>query len=388
MIETKSSTVESLQAQNLHELSQRSSGPCITILLPPFRPAEHSKSKGAVLKILLQDALRQLTANRVSEPVVRDLVTPLEQLAGDPELAGGSSSCRAIFRSPEALHQFELVEPVTAALMIGGCFQIRPILRELVAPHYYVLELTKKRVELVRATGVRGEPVELPQGIPVTLEAALSFKPPDHDLENRAAAGSGSGAMHGIRFGTGSARENEHTYLADFYKAVDRGIHELLHAARPPLVLAGVQEDTALYRSIAAYPNLLEESVPGSHAGLEPENGLLRQAFTIVRLDSIDQAAASLTESKERNAPARFSTDLDKILHAAIEGRIHRLYIDENAQRIGRFKGQKRGGRCDWGEEDLLNLAAVETFRQGGAVFALPGSKMPDHAVVAAVFRY
>jgi hypothetical protein len=53
----------------------------------------------------------------------------------------------------------------------------------------------------------------------------LAFKPPDHDLENRSAAGSSVGAMRAVRFGTGSGRETQHTYLRTSIKAVDHGLH-------------------------------------------------------------------------------------------------------------------------------------------------------------------
>ncbi len=70
-----------------------------------------------------------------------------------------------------------------------------------------------------------------------------------------------------------------------------------------------------------------------------------------------------------------------------MEGRIHRLYVDKLARKPGVFQGAKRGGRWDWGQEDLLNVAAVETVLQGGAPFALPGDRMPEGASLA-VFRY
>jgi hypothetical protein len=71
-----------------------------------------------------------------------------------------------------------------------------------------------------------------------------------------------------------------------------------------------------------------------------------------------------------------------------VEGRVRHLYIDEVARKLGVFEGSKRGGRWDWGEEDLLNVAAVETIMQGGLAFALPTSRMPEGAAAAAILRY
>jgi len=263
------------------------------------------------------------------------------------------------------------------------------VLADLHLPaEFYLLKLSQKQVDLLRCAGLQAEPVDLPKGIPRTLEEALEFKPPDHDLENRSPAGSSAPAMRGIRFGTGSGRENARVYLADFFKAVDRGVRELVQGKATPLILAGVGEDTVIYQSISEYPRLLEDSIHGSASMPSPQDELLRQAYAIIRADCTERAAASLVEMKERMAPARFLTDLDAILRAAVEGRVGWLYINEDAQIFGVFEGVRRGGRLDWGEEDLLNVAALETLLQRGSVYALPDAKMPDGVAVAAGLRY
>jgi hypothetical protein len=40
------------------------------------------------------------------------------------------------------------------------------------------------------------------------------------------------------------------------------------------------------------------------------------------------------------------------------------------------------------GDEDLLDLAALQTFSTGGTVYAVTPEQMPDKAQVAAIFRY
>lgn len=388
MTEVKVAALESLQLKDVQELV-RSTGPCVTFLLPPYRPGAQAQSMAAILKTHLQDAARRLATRRIQDSATNDLLAPLRQLTEAPEFLSGSNCGRAIFRAPEVFAKFDMVQPSRAELTVGGCFHIRPILSELhLPPEFYVLKLSQKQVGVMRCAGLRCATVELPKGVPRTLDEALAFKAPDHDLENRSAAGGSSGAMRGIRFGTGSGRETQHTYLADFYKAVDRGMRELLNSSGAPLVLAGVDEETATYRSISTYSNLMNQPIHGGANSPLAEDELLRRAHAIVRSDYTERAAASLAESKERLAPARFSTELDAILRAAFEGRVSRLYIDESAQRRGVFVGERRGAWGDWGEEDLLNLAAVETILQSGQAFALPGDRMPDGAAVAAVLRY
>jgi len=384
MIEAKVTELESPRLELVQDLI-RSNGHRITILLPPYRPGEQGKSMAGLLKIYLQDLSHQLVARRTPEPVTADLLKPLQELIEDEKFSGGARFGRAIFRSRDVFQQFELLGPVKAQCTVGSYFQIRPILADLhFPPEFYLLKLSKKRVELNRCANLHAEIVRLPKGVPETLDEALEFKQPDHDLENRSFAGASTAA---IRFGTGSGRETQHAYLADFYRMVDRGIFELLHGGNAPLVLAGVDEDTAAYRMAHTYPNLLSRSIHGSPSGPWLEQDLLEQAYSIVRAEQVDRAAASLMESRDRLAPARFTTDLDTVLGAAADGRVEKLYIDESAQKTGHLPDGKSERRVQE-DEDLLNVAAVETILHGGVAFALPPNKMPDGGAIAAAFRY
>jgi hypothetical protein len=40
------------------------------------------------------------------------------------------------------------------------------------------------------------------------------------------------------------------------------------------------------------------------------------------------------------------------------------------------------------GDEDLLDFAAIHTFLNGGTVFAVEPDKVPNEALLAALFRY
>jgi len=381
-------TVETLRREVIPDLVH-AAAPCITLLVPPYRPGEPGESAAALLKTDLQEAAKKLAERRVAEPLIAELLEPLRQLSHEEASLAGSGADRVIFRSQGILRQFALaISPLPAGpCTVGDCFWIRPILRALSLPEpIYVLEITKKAVTLLACRFTEVTRLELPTGTPETLDEALGFKAPDHELVNRSSAGPSNGTMRGVQFGTGSGRETQHAYLHDFYRTIDRAVKEILGSNQAPLILAGVDEDTAIYRSINSYSNLLEQGIPGSPgAGTTPAQ-ILRQAHDIALFDIQRRAAQEMSESKERLAPGRFSTDLESILRAAAEGRVSDLYLDENGQRIGNFDGQIFGRRTNWHDEDLLNVTAVETLLHGGAVASLPSHLMAG--VVAAAFRY
>jgi hypothetical protein len=383
-------TVETLRHEVIPDLIH-ATAPCITLLFPPYRPGEPGETAAALLKAELQQATKDLAEREVKEPLISELLEPLRHLSNEEESLGGSGSDRVIFRSREVSHRFALPVPAlpARACTVGDCFWIRPILASLTLPtHVYVLEITKKAVTLL-ACGITGgvTPLELPAKTPKTLDAFLEFDPPDHDLMNRSAAGPSTGAMQGVQFGTGSGRETQHAHLSDFYRAIDRGVKELLGSNQAPLILAGVGEDVAIYRPINTYSNLLEQGIQGSPGPAITPAQILRQAHDITLFDIQRRAAREMSESQERLAPARFSSDLESILRAAAEGRVSDLYLDENGRCTGNFDGKIFGGRTNWRDEDLLNVAAVETLLHGGAVSSLPSHLMTG-AVAAAAFRY
>ena len=382
---TDSSVPELLRLEAIREILG-SPGPCVTILLPPYRPGGLEGSSAVLLRANIQEAARQLGERGVSKTAIASLMQPLRDRAEDPALAAGSHWGRAIFRSPDVFQEFHLTNEVDASLTVGGCFSIRQLAQELSRPSlFYVLALSKTRVALLRCTGLHAEVAKLPAGIPDTLAEALELERPDHDLEGRSAAGTSTGAMHSVRFGTGSGRERQHTHLADYYKLIDRGLQEAFHGPYIPLILAGVEEDVAIYRAGSAYPNLVKGAIFGSLNAAYEAAEILRQAYSILRADEIEREHAELISAKERTAPSRFSTDPDIILGATFQGRVGQIYLNEHAKKIDVCE---RGTYQSWGKEDLLNLAAVQTLIHRGQVWTLPAEMMPDGSVAAALMRF
>ena len=385
MVPAKPSTVEFLRLETIREIL-RSDGPCITMLLPARHAGESAGSSMSLIKTQIQSAARQLAERKLSPSEAASLLYPLEQLVFDPMIVSGSHWGRAILRSPSVFQQFHLTRPVEASLAIGGSFSIRKLVPELAFPHlFYILALSKERITLLRCADLQSEIAPLPAGVPKTVAEALELKPPDHDLENRSAVGSSTGTMHSVRFGTGSGRETQHTHLADYYKLVDRGLQKLTHERDIPLILAGLDEDVAMYRSISGYPHLVKKAILGSPDVARAQSEMLQQAFSILGDETSERHAIALRTAKEKNAPARFSTDPDAALQAAFEGRVSQLYVDESAKKIGTFA---RGTFRSFGAEDLLNLAAVQTILHDGEVCELRSEKMPEGAIAVAIMRF
>jgi len=393
MTETKTAaqlTPDLFTPQIISELI-RTAGPCITVILPPYRPGEPAKSAATILKTDLQEAAGKLAARKVAPEAIEELIEPLRQLSHEEGALAGSAFARVIFRAPGVFRQFQLRFPPSAAqaCMVGDCFFIRPLFKSLAVPDkVYVLDLSKKSVSLLACTPSEVLPVQLPKGTPQKLDEITAFDAPDHDLMNRSAAGPSTGGMGGVKFGTGYGREAERAHLHDFYRAVDRGVNHALRDSQAPLILSGVEADVNIYSSVNTYPHLAEQAIPDVPGEAMSRARLLHQAQDIALFGYERRAAQRLEAAKERYATARFSVDLNAILRAAAEGRVIDLYLDENAGQIGTFEGKIFGGQGNWRNEELLNVAAVEALMRGSTVYSLPSHAMPGGAIAAATFRY
>ncbi len=383
MTTTDLPTAELVSLPALQELI-KSPGPCITIFLPAYHPGQAAGTPVSFLKSDLREIEQRLLEADFSEEETNDILDPLYLLESDPDVFSGSQWGHAILRSPKVFKHFHLTQPVEPNVMLAGCFAVRELASELELPsEFYVLTISQKKVGLIRCAGHQAEEVPLPSGIPETFADAMKFERPDHNLANRSASGHNTGTMVAVRFGTGTEREKESDHLLDYYRAVDRGITSSF-LRKTSLILAGVQVDTDRFKAVSSNALLLSECIPGSKDVPHPHE-LLKPAYAILHRAHENREIATLKHDENRNGWARFSTHLENILKAAVEGRVQEVYLDSAKQSAGIVEAD---GYRSFGAEDLLNFAAVQTMLHRGQLHEIPSAEMPLDAMALAIFRY
>ena len=78
-----------------------------------------------------------------------------------------------------------------------------------------------------------------------------------------------------------------------------------------------------------------------------------------------------------------------------VERRVDTLFVARGVRSWGSYDGEKRKIKLQSdqkgprnGNEDLLDLAAVQTYLNGGKVFVVDQQEVPEGKSLAAVFRY
>lgn len=370
----------------LKELSG-SQGPCITVLFPLHH--EDTRQAGSALKNAIRTVQQRLEERHVDRKQIETLMAPLRanDMEADPEQKGV-----VILRSPDVFHRFFIPQEISESVSVGDRFNLLPLLPVLSENRpFYILALSQKHIRLLRCTNTTSEEVSLPPSVPHDLDSFLQTDRPDHMLDNASSGGPGTGSMQRVMFGTVTDAERKDKRLLHFYKAVDRGITDLLRTDTAPVVIAGVDYELPMYRSVSEFPRLVGEPVRGAPDGLKGGE-LHKRALDVVGAywrKSVDDALAMYEQFGGSN---RASISLTEIVKAAYDGRVFHLFIAQGARVMGRFDEMTREARTTGGDgpgdEDLVNAAAVETLRHGGNVFVLPANRIPQGSQTAAVMRY
>jgi len=318
-----------------------------------------------VIQRLLKTARERLAASLFADRAP-DLLAPFEELAAGPAFSAGGAGI-AIFGSPNSIVSYRVPESAEK-LVIGTHAYLLPFLAEAyLANDVFILGLSTKQLRLFHYSHGECFELDLPEGVPTSLEDAGRPDRTDLNRENRSSVGSSTGNLHAMSFGTLTDREAAGEHLRHFFGLADRGLKSTL--AGTPLLLMGVHEEIQAYRRTAHYNHLLPTAVDGGpdFVTAAQVGALARKA---ARADYDLRADAVLAEFREMKERSRTLAGLDAVLQAATQGRIHLLCVRRDT------------------EQDLLNAAVVETLRTGGEVYELAQDRMAATEPAAAILRY
>jgi len=378
---------------DLEALLRERPGPCVSIFLPTEKAGRETRQNPIRFENLLREA-----ANRLAErgEDADALLEEPRKWVGDWDFWQHQDEGLAVFVAPghTGCHRVPLrLEP---EVHVASRFHTKPLypLVETAGRHFYVLALSGNQVRVLRV----GETVERvePEGMPRSLEEALRFDDPErqvqvHTLGGAEVGGAGSVLYHGQ--GSAGDQERQKVDLLRFCQQIDRALHPVLAAERPPVVLASVEELWSLYREANRSARVLKETLPGNPEPLSDEE-LAARARQIAEPCLTDREEA-VAEYRRLAHTERASDRPEEVLPAALEGRVGRLLAAEDATVWGTLEADaEKGPRVQLGEagpgeaEDVVDRAAAETWRRRGEVYVLPSERMPDGAPLAAVFRY
>jgi len=380
-----------LSQNELKDLARESGAHCVSIYLPTHRAGVETQQNPIRLKNQMRQVLEDLLETGLDKAAAEKFLQPIATLVADNGFWQNQNDGLALFLNDTVERGFRLPLTFKETAIVGERFHLKPLLPLLNGDgRFYVLALSQNRVRLLEGSRYSVREIDM-RDIPDSLQEALGYDFEQKSLQfHTGTTRDSTGRRQAVFHGHGAGDENRDE-IARFCRIVDEGLLQLLEDRTAPMVLACAENLMPIYRQSSHYPNISTSGVEGNPDDLKPEV-LHERAWALVEPGF--RAAEKAAEEKyfELIGTGRASQDLAEVVQAAHDGRVHTLFVAVGENHWGSYDPASRQvvsrEKAQSGDDDLLDLAALESLLHDGVVFAVPDGSVPGGGATAAVFRY
>ena len=379
-------TLEELKAT----FGERHEAWCVSLYMPTHRAGRDMEQDPIRCRNLLRRVEERLLSKGLRTPEVQELLKKPQRVLQDQAFWQRQSDGLAVFFSARAEHYFRVPLTFPELVVTARRFHVKPLLPLLTGDGlFHILALSQNQVRLLEGTRQTVDEVDL-QGIAQSLGEAFPEAAADKQLQFHTGTPSGSGRRAAIFHGQDFSDDTKDKILR-WFRLIDRKVNDLLADGRSPLVLAGVDYLFPLYRDVNTYARLLDQGVAGNPEGLKPEE-LQQRAWRLVGPVFKEARGEAAARYRQLAGTGQTTTDVKEAVLAARHGRVEVLFTAIGLQVWGHFDPAQDQLQVhqspEPGDEDLLDLAAIETLIKGGTVYAVAPDEVREFSPLAAIFRY
>lgn len=374
------------QSPLIDDLFSITSKPCLSLYLPTHRTQPERRDDQTRYRQLVRHLNDSLEMAYGAEEVA-NLMQPFRALERDDTFWNTRRQGVAIFRAPGVFITQHLDRSVPEIAVVADNFHVKPLFRLLqTLEDYHVLCLARESAQLFVGNRDGLQEVPFPTGSVLLINEILG-----EELSDPGFSRSNSG---------GTDRIVPHTTIEDevdkdterFFRQVDRIVMEI--ASRPsgmPLVVASLPEQAALFHRISRNPRLVETSLTVNPFGIELRD-LVDRVWQVMQPHMIAESRMLIEAYEEAAGHADGIDGIFAIAHAAVEGRIETLFVEDSRELPGKI--DEATGTVIFDDlrvpdvNDLLDDIARIVLRHGGTVIVLPSEVMPTRTGAAAILRY
>lgn len=375
-------------------LNERLDGPLISILAP-MEPAHRDTQQNRIrLKNLIKKAGVELENKNMRRPDIVSFLEPASKLETAPEFWHRQEAGVAIFIARNFTRYYKLPIEVDEHIIIGQRFFIKPLLSLFSEDKcYYILALSQNRIRFLLATQYTITQIAL-DDTPTSLIEALGYELTEQHLEYHTGVPTSPGGDQ-IFHAQGAGKDDHKMDLKRFFGVFSQAFEDFLRRQalerNLPLVLVGVDYLLPIFKEICSYPRLLKDTVTGNPDGFSDAE-LHQKTWSVLKPYFSQARERALMRYFELVGTGLASEQLDRVVLAAIDGRIDTLFVDAHRQIWGVVRLDHRDvalqSQATSETEDVLDRAAVETFRHGGTVYVSEQGQIPGGNLLAAIYRY
>jgi hypothetical protein len=348
---------------------------CVSIYVPTA-PQERGARDRLEFKNLSVEALEQLTAASIERAAINDLRDALDDLAEDDAFWARQAHSLAVFATPSRTRTFQVPNRLSPMVEVSDRFHVKPLLRSATFPQAaFVLALSQNAARLVEVS---------PDDPPAEVSVA--------DMPSDAASAVGKASIADRspeRRLQGS--EGQKVRLRQYARRVQDALRPILTGLDLPLILAGSEPLTSIFRSVSTYPHLSGAVIAGNPD--TKTDAELADASRQILDDLYADELAELRARYEQRVPqGRASDDLGAIARAATLGAVDTAFVDID-ETVPGFVDEADGALTLDESDDAVNYGVVDEIARRvlltrGRVLAVRRADIPGDGPAAAILRY
>ncbi|HEX7185489.1 MAG TPA: hypothetical protein VF756_26940 [Thermoanaerobaculia bacterium] len=383
-----------ISQKEIQSLIQRTGGPCVSLFTPTVRVGD-TQQNPIRLKNLIRKAEVRLQELGTRDVEAVGLLESARRLLDDQDFWEHQREGLAVFVAKGFFETFRLPVAFRELAVVENRFHLKPLFPLLNGDgHFYILCLSRKHIRLLSCRRHSAQEVDLGD-IPTSFNEAMG------DLTRRytqfqAATSSKTVSRSPIFHGHGTGEDDFKAELVKYFQIVDDGLARLeVDIDRDaPFVLAGVEYLLPRFKEFTTLPHVLDEGLTGNADGLSAQE-LHDKAWEIVEPYFLEDQRRAAERFGDLKGKGRATHQIEEILPAAHDGRIDTLFTARGVRVWGKYDPERREVSFQEeqnaqrnGSEDLLDRALIQTFLNGGKVFAVEQKDVPEGHAAAAIFRY
>lgn len=361
--------------------------PCLSLYQPTHRSFPENQQDPIRYRNLVK-GLEKSLLKKYDAHKTKQLLEPFVALAEDTEFWNHSGEGLVVLGAPDFFRAYRIQRSVKELVVVADSFHLKPLLRILQsADRYHVLALSRKDVKLYEGNRDGITPVTLTPAASEMIDAARGDLRKVSHVEV-STSNPGAGGLRGGQ-GTGDATDND---IERYFRAVDRAILE--HYSRPsglPLVLAALPDNFGRFLKISKNPFLAKKGIEANPESLSVD-AIKNHAWEAMKSHHSEGLAGIVSMFNSARSNELGDDDLERVMKAAVEGRVAILLIEADRQIPGRCDlktGEIELDDLDNPEvDDLLDDLGEKVLNSGGQILVVPKEKMPTTSGLAAVYRF
>lgn len=357
----------------------------ISVTMPTHRKGEEIKQDPIRLKNLLNTVDEKLIERGMKQAEVDELLKPAKDLLDKPMFWSHQDQGLVIYLAKDHFNYYQLPYPVEEKAYVNTHFLITPILPMVsMDGKFNVLAISRKNARLLQCT--RSEAVDItPMGVSTNVDDYLEVA-----QEKQLQFHTGAEGNKAMFFGHGGGGEEQQAVLEAYFRELENGVTAELRKEHNPLVMIGLEDNLAFYKTINEYGRTVENALNANPDDLKPRE-LREEGWKVIQDYFLKDMYQSLEQFSEKTND-KVSNNLSEVIESTVMGKSKTIFITQGEDRWGHYDEASHQVHLtdnpSNGDVDLLNWLAVKGRETGSNVYILPREEMPMKSTVAAEYRF